>query len=169
MLVLKSICRFPLLTHLWQVINDIEDESPPEPLPLLLKFILKPTWFFFNWKWLVLILLLSGKILPPIWVDNYVVFTYNILHQVLIGNELLGLYDINVTHMKFLGKLRNLLVLLNRLKKKSRIIIILKDASDVSKVLGIKRLSNTRPSSCKPTLGLVIMWPPMEPYFNSSN
>ena len=48
------------------------------------------------------------------------------------------MYEIQSTHMKFIDKICNLLVLMNLLKKKYRTRRILKGASDISKVLRLK-------------------------------
>ena len=61
-----------------------------------------------------------------------------IFHNGIIGNELRWLYDIQVTHTTFIDKLYNLLVILNLTKNKYLIIIILKDASDITKFLRLQ-------------------------------
>ena len=86
----------------------------------------------FLWKWrLFLRIFFAGSRFPPIWIDKVAVFACSLLYKGLIGYELLLWYDIHVIHTKFLDTLRNLLVLLNIPKTKSRVRSILKDVSDV--------------------------------------
>ena len=59
------------------------------------------------------------------------VFSRSLLYKVLKRYEILLLYNIHVTHTKFLDKLCNLLVLLNTPQTESGVRIILKDVSDV--------------------------------------
>ena len=61
-----------------------------------------------------------------------------LFHNGIIGNELLWLYDIQVTHTTYIDKLYTLLVLLNLPKNKYLIIIILKDASGIAKFLRLQ-------------------------------
>ena len=55
-----------------------------------------------------------------------------------MGYELLLWYDIHVTHTKFLDKLRNLLVILNIPQTESGFRNIIKDMSDLPKVLRLE-------------------------------
>ena len=64
--------------------------------------------------------------------------------MVLIVNDLFCLYDIQVTHTKFIYKLRNLLELLNHPKTKYIIRSILKNVSDIFEFLGIKGLGTLK-------------------------
>ena len=64
-----------------------------------------------------MILILYVRGLPQIWVKNIVTFMCILLQKELIGNDLLRLYDINVTHAKFLDKICNLISLINVPKK----------------------------------------------------
>ena len=73
-----------------------------------------------------------------LWVDKVAVFTHRFLYKGIIGEDILGLYEIHVTHKKFLDKLLNLLVIMNNLNMKFIIINTLKYASDVAEVIGIK-------------------------------
>ena len=59
---------------------------------------------------LVLIFLLAGSRFPPIWINKVTVFTHSLLYKRLIGYDLLIFYDIQVTYMKFINKIGNLLV-----------------------------------------------------------
>ena len=78
------------------------------------------------------------SVLPLISVNNAAVFTHGLLNQVPIGNELLVLPAILVTHTKFLNKIFNFLVPLSYPEMEYTIITFLKNSSDVSKVLGFK-------------------------------
>ena len=73
-----------------------------------------------------------GSRLPLIWINKVVVLTCSLLHKVLIGGNIIWLYDVHVTHTKFLDKLCNLLVLLHRPNMESGIRSIFKDASDLA-------------------------------------
>ena len=66
---------------------------------------------------IILILILYVRGLPQIWVKNIVTFMCILLQKELIGNDLLRLYNINVTHAKFLDKICNLISLINIPKK----------------------------------------------------
>ena len=85
-----------------------------------------------------MIILLVGSRLPPLQFEKAAVLTNILLQKVLIVDEILGLYEIHVTQINFLGNLRNLLVLMNFPNIKLRIGSILKYSSDVSKVIMIK-------------------------------
>ena len=54
-----------------------------------------------------------------------------LLYKWLIGDEHLWWYDIHVTHMKFLDKLHDLLVLMDLQETESGVRIILKYVGDV--------------------------------------
>ena len=64
---------------------------------------------------MVFILILFISSFSPLRVEKVSVFTLILLnkHKLLIGNELLLLYDILITNTNFLDKLCNLLVILN--------------------------------------------------------
>ena len=65
-------------------------------------------------KWmLVLILIISSRRLPPLWIEKSVLFTRSLFYKRLMGDDLIWWYYIYITHTKFLDKLRNLLVLMN--------------------------------------------------------
>ena len=67
------------------------------------------------WKWrLVLRPFFDGSRFPPLLIHNIAVFSRSLLYKGIIGYEILLWYDIHVTHMKFIDKLRNHPVLLNR-------------------------------------------------------
>ena len=61
-----------------------------------------------------------------------------------MGNDLLGLYRIHVTPMKIVDELRNILIIMNIPKIKPIIRSILKDASDVTKLLRLKESLNLK-------------------------
>ena len=61
-----------------------------------------------------------------------------LIHKELTVNELLIFYEILVTHTKSFDKIRDLLVILNHPEMIYIIRIILKDAINVGKVLGIQ-------------------------------
>ena len=61
----------------------------------------------------VLRLLLSGSRLPPLVIDKYMVFKCSLLYEAIIGDDILWLYGIHVTHTKFIYKIFNLLVIMN--------------------------------------------------------
>ena len=83
-------------------------------------------------------LLLFVSSFLPLLFDKVAVFTCSIFNKGLIGNDLLGFYDILGTHTKFINKLCKLIVLMNLSEAKYIIRSILKDASDVSNVIRIK-------------------------------
>ena len=87
---------------------------------------------------LVLRIISARNRFPQILISNIYILTCSIFRKGLISDELLWSYDIQVTHTKFIDKLWNILVLLNLPKTKSGIRSILKDASDIAKVLRIK-------------------------------
>ena len=93
---------------------------------------------------LFLIILLVGSRLLPLQFEKAAVLTNILLQKVLIVDEILGLYEIHVTQINFLGNLRNLLVLMNFPNIKLRIGSILKYSSDVSKVIRIKVFVNIK-------------------------
>ena len=62
----------------------------------------------------------------------------------IMGNDLLGLYRIHVTPMKIVDELRNILIIMNIPKIKPIIRSILKDASDVTKLLRLKESLNLK-------------------------
>ena len=76
--------------------------------------------------------------LPPLWVNNFTVFTHIFLDKVLINNDILRLHEILVTDMNFINKLHNLLIFLSFPEMESRIIIILKYVGDIANMLGLK-------------------------------
>ena len=82
-----------------------------------------------NWR-LVLRLFFAVSQLTPIWINKIVVFMCRLLYKGLIGYDLLLWHEIQVTHTKFLDKLRNLLLLLKSPNTESGVINILEDASD---------------------------------------
>ena len=66
------------------------------------------------------------------------VFAHSILNKEPIGNELLRLHDILVTHTKFINKLCNLVIFMSCPEMGSSTINILNYASYISEVLGLK-------------------------------
>ena len=84
-------------------------------------------------KWrLVLKLLFAGSRFPLIWIHNIAVFTCSLLYKRLIGYDIFLWNNINITHTKFLDKLRNLLVILNIPHTEYEVRSILKYVSDVT-------------------------------------
>ena len=77
----------------------------------------------------------------------------NLLNKGIICNDLLGLHDILVTHIKFLNKLFNLLVLLNCQDMKSRIRSTLKYAIYIAKSISIKVSDNIKELSTNQDCG----------------
>ena len=90
---------------------------------------------------MILRLILTSRGLPPLRVYKVVVFINIFLKKGLIDNNIIRLYDILVTHTKFLDKILNLLVLLNLPETEYRIRVILKYLSNVSEVISIKSFS----------------------------
>ena len=86
---------------------------------------------------LLRILLVTSRI-PLHQVNKVAVFTCMLLQKGLMGNELLIFYEIITTYQKFLDKQRKIIIVLNGTKTKLIIISILKDTSDIIKVLGVK-------------------------------
>ena len=128
----------------------LEGDHPPDPLPFILQRLLSSNCFK-DFYWLInlhsvifwgqrrdLRILLSRSRISPIWVDKVVVFMQKILHKWIIGNDPLRLYGIHITHKNPLVKLCNIIVFINTPNKKYRIRNILKDASDIAKVIGLK-------------------------------
>ena len=72
-----------------------------------------------------------GSRFPPLWIDKIAVFMHSLFYKGHIGDDILCWYDIHVTHMNFLDKISNLLVLMNYPKMLSGVKIILKYVSDV--------------------------------------
>ena len=64
--------------------------------------------------------------------------------KVIISDELLWLYEIKFTFMKFLDKLLGLLVLMNNIKVKYVVISILRNIIDKSKILRFKVFKNLK-------------------------
>ena len=90
---------------------------------------------------MILRLILTSRGLPTLRVYKVVVFINIFLKKGLIDNNIIRLYDILVTHTKFLDKILNLLVLLNLPETEYRIRVILKYLSNVSEVISIKSFS----------------------------
>ena len=80
---------------------------------------------------LVLRLLIYSSRFPPIWINKVAVLTRSIFHKGLIGDEILWLCEVHVTHTRFLYKIHNLLMIMNRPKTEYEIISIFKDMSDI--------------------------------------
>ena len=72
------------------------------------------------------------------------VFTCSLLSKGLIGDEILWWYDIHVKPTNFLDKLCKIIVLMNFPDAESGIIIILKDASNVFKVICLEGPGNLK-------------------------
>ena len=58
-------------------------------------------------------LLLSGIRFPPLVINNSMVFKCSLLYEAIIGDDILWLYGIHVTHTKFIYKSCNLLLIMN--------------------------------------------------------
>ena len=66
------------------------------------------------------------------------ILIHSLFNKRLIVDDIIWLYDIHVTHIKFLDKLCNLVILLNLPKTESRVRIILTFASDVPQVIRLE-------------------------------
>ena len=77
-------------------------------------------------------------------VNTYSVFMFSLLNTEIFGNKLLRLSGILITPIEFLNKLHNLIVLMNWPEIKSRIRIILKYATHIEEVAGLKGSINLK-------------------------
>ena len=92
----------------------------------------------FRQRRLVLRLYLACSRFPLIWIDKVALFTCSLSYKGRVGDEILYWYDIHVTHMMFIDKILNLLVLLNFPDTESWIRCILEDASDAPYMLRLE-------------------------------
>ena len=87
-------------------------------------------------------ILLSVIRLPQLLTHKDEVFTYLIFNKGLIIDEILWVYEIQVTYMKIINKFHNLLLLMNKPKPKPGIISDLNNFSFTSKAFNIGEPGN---------------------------
>ena len=147
-----SLLTTLMTSHTWSDIRPsniaIVIYTAAAPKTNLLKFVLD--WIFnfqgtciMDWR-LVLRSLLYGSRLRSLWIDMVTISTCSLFQKRLVGDEILSLYDIQVTHTKFLNKLFNLLIFMNLPKMKSWLINILKYMRNAIRVCDIKVLSTLK-------------------------
>ena len=76
---------------------------------------------------MILRLLVYGSRFPQILIDKDSVLTHSLLYKKLISDDLLWFYAIQITHRRFIDKVHELLLIINYLKGKYSVIIILKN------------------------------------------
>ena len=140
---LQYFCKFPLFPHLLKshlsgrltssidtvIYTDVYLED--NLIQILVNWLLYLHCVCLWEQRLVLRLILEGSRFPYLGVYKVMVFTRSLLHKVLIGDDILWLYDVQSIHTKLLDKLYNLLVLLNLPNMESGIRSIFKYVSDL--------------------------------------